>query len=47
MDNIIEQKVEEIHKKVGDGRVILALSGGIELTSVAALVHHSAINTCL
>ena len=41
MDNIIEQKVEEIRQKVGDGRVILALSGGVDSSVVAALVHRA------
>ena len=41
MDNIIEQKVEEIRQKVGNGRVILALSGGVDSSVVAALVHRA------
>ena len=41
MDNIIEQKVTEIRQKVGDGRVILALSGGVDSSVVAALVHRA------
>ena len=41
MDNIIEQKVAEIRQKVGDGRVILALSGGVDSSVVAALVHRA------
>ena len=31
MDNIIEQKVAEIRQKVGNGRVILALSVALTL----------------
>ena len=41
MDNIIEHKVAEIRQKVGDGRVILALSGGVDSSVVAALVHRA------
>lgn len=39
MDNIIAQKVQEIKEQVGDKRVILALSGGVDSSVVAALVH--------
>ena len=37
MDNIVEQKVAEIREKVGDKRVILGLSGGVDSSVVAAL----------
>ncbi|MGI6032986.1 MAG: glutamine-hydrolyzing GMP synthase [Coriobacteriales bacterium] len=37
MDDIIERKVAEIREKVGDKRVILALSGGVDSSVVAAL----------
>ena len=37
MDNIIEQKVAEIRDQVGDARVILGLSGGVDSSVVAAL----------
>ena len=37
MDNLVEQKVAEIREKVGDDRVILALSGGVDSSVVAAL----------
>ena len=37
MDNIIEQKVAEIREQVGDARVILGLSGGVDSSVVAAL----------
>jgi GMP synthase PP-ATPase subunit len=30
MDNIIDQKVEEIRREVGSSKVILALSGGVD-----------------
>ena len=37
MDNLVEQKVAEIREKVGDKRVILGLSGGVDSSVVAAL----------
>ncbi len=41
MDNIVDQKVAEIREKVGDKKVILALSGGVDSSVVAALVHRA------
>ena len=41
MDNIIDQKVEEIRAEVGDKKVILALSGGVDSSVTAALVHRA------
>ncbi|MBI5399672.1 glutamine-hydrolyzing GMP synthase [Candidatus Saganbacteria bacterium] len=37
--NFIDQQVQEIRKKVGDNKVLLALSGGVDSTTVAALIH--------
>ena len=37
MDSIVEQKVAEIRDQVGEDRVILALSGGVDSSVVAAL----------
>ena len=37
MDNLVEQKVAEIRDTVGSDRVILALSGGVDSSVVAAL----------
>ena len=37
MDNLVDQKVAEIREKVGNDRVILALSGGVDSSVVAAL----------
>ena len=37
MDNIIDEKVAEIREQVGDKRVILGLSGGVDSSVVAAL----------
>ncbi|WP_303132887.1 glutamine-hydrolyzing GMP synthase [uncultured Olsenella sp.] len=41
MDNIVEQKVTEIREAVGGRKVILALSGGVDSSVVAALVHRA------
>ncbi|MFP3897248.1 MAG: glutamine-hydrolyzing GMP synthase [Anaerolineales bacterium] len=37
----IERQVEEIREQVGDGRVICAVSGGVDSTVVATLVRHA------
>ena len=41
MDNIIDEKVAEIRAQVGERKVILALSGGVDSSVVAALVHRA------
>lgn len=41
MDSIIDQKVREIREQVGSDRVILGLSGGVDSSVVAALVHRA------
>ena len=41
MANVIDAKVAEIRGQVGDGRVILALSGGVDSAVCAALVHRA------
>lgn len=38
MDAFVESTVEEIRKKVGDGRVLLALSGGVDSSVAAGLL---------
>ncbi|WP_410493420.1 glutamine-hydrolyzing GMP synthase [Chryseobacterium sp. 7] len=49
LTNYIEKTVEEIREKVGDNKVILGLSGGVD-SSVAAVLIHKAIGdqlTCI
>lgn len=41
MNNIVEQKVDQIRAAVGKRKVILALSGGVDSSVVAALVHRA------
>ena len=41
MDSIIDEKVAEIREQVGENRVILGLSGGVDSSVVAALVHRA------
>ncbi len=38
-ESFIESTIAEIHEKVGDDRVLCALSGGVDSTVVATLVH--------
>ncbi|GAB6182885.1 glutamine-hydrolyzing GMP synthase [Thermodesulfovibrio hydrogeniphilus] len=39
MHSFAEQQIEEIRKKVGDSKVVCALSGGVDSTVTAVLVH--------
>lgn len=39
MASFIETEVEDIRRKVGDGRVICGLSGGVDSSVVAVLIH--------
>ncbi|MCP4076340.1 MAG: glutamine-hydrolyzing GMP synthase [Gammaproteobacteria bacterium] len=38
-ENIIENNIEKVRKQVGDGHVILGLSGGVDSSVVAAMLH--------
>ncbi len=39
MANFVEQEIEKIQEKVGDRKVLCALSGGVDSSVVAALIH--------
>lgn len=41
MTNLIDEKVQEIKSQVGNSKVILALSGGVDSAVTAALVHRA------
>ena len=41
MDNLVETMTAEFREKVGDDRVILALSGGVDSSVAAALIHRA------
>ena len=38
LGNFLEEKIREIRERVGDGKVVLALSGGVDSSVVAALL---------
>ncbi|WP_133127821.1 glutamine-hydrolyzing GMP synthase [Legionella nagasakiensis] len=40
-DNIIEQAIDKIRQQVGDRKVLLGLSGGVDSSVVAALLHRA------
>lgn len=46
LDNIIETQVAQVREKVGDDQVLLALSGGVD-SSVVAMLLHKAIGSQL
>ncbi len=41
LENFIDEAVEDIRKQVGDQRVVLGLSGGVDSSVVAALIHRA------
>jgi GMP synthase (glutamine-hydrolysing) len=41
MSNYIEQKVQDIRKEVGKSKVVLGLSGGVDSSVAAALIHRA------
>lgn len=49
IENFIEQEIEVIREKVGDRKVLCALSGGVDSSVVAALIHKAIGNqlTCI
>ncbi len=40
-DNIIEDSIRRVREQVGDGQVLLGLSGGVDSSVVAALLHRA------
>ena len=38
MDSFVEESVKQIREKVGDGKVLLALSGGVDSSVAAGLL---------
>jgi len=40
-DSFIDAAIREIHERVGDGRVLLGLSGGVDSAVAAALIHRA------
>jgi len=39
--NIIEDSIEQMHEQIGEGRVVLGLSGGVDSSVVAAMLHRA------
>ena len=40
-DNIVADAIEQVREQVGDGKVLLGLSGGVDSSVVAALLHEA------
>ena len=45
-DKFIDRQVEEIRRQVGSGKVLLALSGGVDSSVVAALLIKAYLRSC-
>jgi len=41
MTSFIERTIEHVRRRVGDGRVVLGLSGGVDSSVAAVLLHHA------
>ena len=41
MDDLISQRIQEIKEQVGDNKVLLGLSGGVDSSVTAALLHQA------
>ena len=40
-DSFVERAIQEIRAQVGEGRVLLGLSGGVDSSVAAALIHRA------
>ena len=47
MDSFVEEQVKLIREKVGDGKVLLALSGGVDSSVAAGLLSRQSVNSLL
>ena len=47
MDSFVKESIEEIRNKVGDGKVLLALSGGVDSSVAAGFYQEPSENSLL